>query len=341
MQPEAIAVINRIDKTVEKLEYADGKGRTHLGASVLGSACLREVWYGFRWAHITKHRGRLLRLFKRGHREEPALTRYLLDAGYQVRLYDDELWYHAESDSYIAAPHDDPAEEFFFHGLEPVSLDPVHVRRAETQGVRLDQPLFSLHGGHYGGSRDGLVSGPDLPEGWGLLEFKTHGEKSFIQIAGKLDEWRAYQVDPATRPFTGKGLLTSKPTHYIQMQIYMYHFGLPWGLYVAVNKNTDDLYPEIIYAKPEMGAAYADRARQLIEAREAPPRISNDPAWFVCRFCDFREICHHSKPPAKSCRSCQFAKADAEQGGWYCERWNSSPPADFIKVGCEAWEPIK
>jgi len=44
--------------------------RSHLGASMLGHECDRWIWLSFRWAVQSKFSGRMLRLFRRGHREE-------------------------------------------------------------------------------------------------------------------------------------------------------------------------------------------------------------------------------------------------------------------------------
>ena len=44
--------------------------RPHLGASVIGRRCDREIWLGFRWALPRSFDGRMLKLFKRGHFEE-------------------------------------------------------------------------------------------------------------------------------------------------------------------------------------------------------------------------------------------------------------------------------
>ena len=45
--------------------------RSHLGASLIGRECSRELWYSFHWATRKKFEGRMLRLFNRGHLEEP------------------------------------------------------------------------------------------------------------------------------------------------------------------------------------------------------------------------------------------------------------------------------
>lgn len=63
--------------------------RPHLGASQIGKSCDRALWYGFRWAHIVPHSGRMLRLFNRGHEEEARFDRWLTLAGVNVHTLDD------------------------------------------------------------------------------------------------------------------------------------------------------------------------------------------------------------------------------------------------------------
>ncbi len=63
--------------------------RAHLGASIIGRKCSREVWYSFRWTTAKKFDGRMLRLFNRGHLEEPRMVALLLMIGCKVYQYDD------------------------------------------------------------------------------------------------------------------------------------------------------------------------------------------------------------------------------------------------------------
>jgi hypothetical protein len=63
--------------------------RSHLGASMIGRKCAREVWYGFRWATKPEHEGRQLRLFNRGHLEEARFIALLLSIGVQVFQQDE------------------------------------------------------------------------------------------------------------------------------------------------------------------------------------------------------------------------------------------------------------
>lgn len=52
--------------------------RDHLGASLIGRPCDRQIWYDWRWSNPQKHSGRMLRLFNRGHREEDRFMEWLL-----------------------------------------------------------------------------------------------------------------------------------------------------------------------------------------------------------------------------------------------------------------------
>ena len=100
-----------------------------------------------------------------------------------------------------------------------------------------DQWRVSDDTGHFGGSMDGCAKGlPEAPSTWHVVEFKTHGDKSFTDLAGKL-------VKPPSHKYPvrqgGKGVRQSKPQHYAQMQIYMGFTGMKRAFYLAVNKNTD------------------------------------------------------------------------------------------------------
>lgn len=67
----------------------DDPFRTHLGASVIGGECGRAIWYGFRWTTIPKFKGRILRLFNRGHLEEGRFIAALLTIGVQIFQQDE------------------------------------------------------------------------------------------------------------------------------------------------------------------------------------------------------------------------------------------------------------
>ena len=160
---------------------------------------------------------------------------------------------------------------------------------------------FSMFGGHFSGSTDGVTTGlPDLDEPV-LLEMKTHGEKSFEKL-------RAV------------GVAEAKPMHFKQMQIYMHRLNLKKALYMAVNKNTDELYLELVDYNPDLARSLVDKAESIIFGHGLPPRISNSPAThWECRFCAMRGVCLKDKEVRRNCRTCVHSKPERD-GTWSCAR---------------------
>lgn len=71
-------------------QRAEDWRRDHLGASIIGHECDRLLWLSFRWALAPEHKGKLLRLFARGQREEAWVVDDLRAAGFTVLDRDPE-----------------------------------------------------------------------------------------------------------------------------------------------------------------------------------------------------------------------------------------------------------
>ncbi len=67
-----------------KMEENREEPRPHLGASLLGHPCDRYLWLSFRWAVFEKFEGRMLRLFRRGQREEYSIVEDLRSIGIEI-----------------------------------------------------------------------------------------------------------------------------------------------------------------------------------------------------------------------------------------------------------------
>ena len=79
--------INSIAALIDKAhEDRLSKPRPHMGASLLGHHCDRWLWLNFRWAIQEPFPGRILRLFRRGHKEEDWVIADLRAIG--VHVYD-------------------------------------------------------------------------------------------------------------------------------------------------------------------------------------------------------------------------------------------------------------
>ena len=61
-------------------DHREEPHRPHLGASQIGHACDRYLWYQFRWCDHDEPDGRVLRLFDHGNVEETRLIRDLRPA---------------------------------------------------------------------------------------------------------------------------------------------------------------------------------------------------------------------------------------------------------------------
>lgn len=165
------------------------------------------------------------------------------------------------------------------------------------------------HDGHFGGSLDAVALGLlEAPKTWHVVEFKTHALKSF-------------------RELVARGVVEAKPQHAAQMQVYMALTGLTRALYVAVCKDTDDLHVERVRADRKQAERLLAKARRIIEAARPPARISEDPAWWECRFCDHHAVCHDVAAPAVTCRSCLHATpVYARAAAWIAgaDRWSEA-----------------
>lgn len=157
--------------------------------------------------------------------------------------------------------------------------------------------------GHFRGHADGVALGiKDAPKTWHLLEFKTHADKSFKELVSK-------------------GVAAAKPMHYAQMQVYMHGLELSRAYYLAVNKNTDELYGERISYDKDFALSMIERAHSIIYSAEPPLPISDNPAWFECKWCHYHPFCHKAPEqalPDRNCRTCIHA-SPTTQGGWLCE----------------------
>jgi len=182
----------------------------------------------------------------------------------------------------------------------------------------------SAIGGHFGGSMDAAVIGvPEASKAWHVGEFKTHNSKSFAKLAKD-------------------GVETSHPKHYKQMQVYMALFGIERALYLAVNKDTDELHAERVKWDKTVSDALLTRAELVITTAEPPERISTDPAYFVCKMCPFNELCHGAQLPAANCRTCAHATPELDgDARWSCAKWSADIPIDGQRNGCDEhrWIP--
>lgn len=162
-------------------------------------------------------------------------------------------------------------------------------------------------GGHFSGHMDGCALGiPGAEKAWHVLEFKTHNAKSFAKLKKE-------------------GVRASKPMHFAQMQAYMHKTGMTRALYLAKNKDTDELYAERVRHDKAFAEGLMARAERIITSTTPPERIASRPDWYECSWCDAKEVCWGGDMALPilsiSCRQCCFATPRMDgKARWICEK---------------------
>lgn len=182
------------------------------------------------------------------------------------------------------------------------------------------QIMVEACGGHVRGYLDSEILGlPEAPRTWHVGEMKSHNAKSFAKLLKE-------------------GVQKSKPLHYGQIQTYMYQRGRDRGIYLAVCKDTDELYAERLELDVEYVMRLLARAQRIIDANEPPAKLHEDPTHrmaFACGWCKHRAICHESTMPRMNCRTCLYSSPE-EGGTWSCARFSKPLSHEEQLAGCPA-----
>lgn len=185
---------------------------------------------------------------------------------------------------------------------------------------RGNQIMVEACGGHVRGYLDSEILGlPEAPTTIHVGEIKSHNSKSFAKLLKE-------------------GVQKSKPLHYGQIQTYMYQRGRDRGIYLAVNKDTDELYAERVKLDVEFVIRLLARAQRIIDSSEPPAKLHEDPTHkmaFACGWCKHRGICHDFMPARVNCRTCLYSSPE-EGGTWSCARFNKPLSHDEQLAGCPA-----
>jgi hypothetical protein len=136
---------------------------------------------------------------------------------------------------------------------------------------------FSVAGGRLRGHIDGaIVAGPDVGIAWpALFEHKALKQSSWTDLVKR-------------------GLRQAKPSYFAQCQIYMAYMQLEVALFSAMNKDTQELYHEVVPFDPAEAQRLSDKAVEIlraIEAEELPPRIASHADFYLCRMCPYAGRC--------------------------------------------------
>lgn len=141
------------------------------------------------------------------------------------------------------------------------------------------------------------------------VEYKTHSDKSFKLL--QLNDVRE-----------------AKPIHYAQMMVYAKEQGADGAIYMAVNKNNDDLHIEVLPRDDEHACSMADRALNIGTTFKPPAKIAKSITDFRCKFCSAKPVCHGVSAMRIDCRNCAHVEKNSIDGVFSCELGREMTPCD-------------
>lgn len=153
------------------------------------------------------------------------------------------------------------------------------LRTEDKQG---DQFGFSIADGEIRGHIDGVLCGGPVDMAYpALWENKSANDAKF-------------------KAFVRMGVAKANPVYATQIALYQAYMDLAENpaLFTVVNKNTSEIYYELVEFDQQLAQASSDRAVNILTASKAGdilPRIANSKDFYLCKFCEFRETCWKDK----------------------------------------------
>ena len=209
------------------------------------------------------------------------------------------------------------------------SVIPSDHRHPEGNQLRL-----VLESGHVTGHVDNVLS---INGSYALAEYKSANQTRFkkLERLGSYQEW--------------------DEGYYQQIQAYMggcnelYDLGIEQCHVVVMNKNTCDLYEEVVPFDPLCWERIKEKCRHLVQTTSVPPPSMKSSDYRVKNFMteeQRRIYMGEWTPPEPNCRNCASSKRDLndpveKRGRWGCKRKKKVLSLEEQKAGCELhqWIP--
>lgn len=202
-------------------------------------------------------------------------------------------------------------------GVELFTVDPTTQR----------QFGFSDIAGHFRGHADGFVRGLlQAPKTWHVWEHKA-SEKGPAELAKHKTQDEKTALEKWNSTYYAQAVLYM---HYGEMSRHYLTCSSPGARLPVTSVRTD--------ASPQAAQRLIEKATRIIYAPDPLPRLSDDAAFYKCKFCPAAKICHTAVLPSVSCRTCVHASPAKEgDGAWTCALNPDAGeiPADFQHTGCE------
>lgn len=199
----------------------------------------------------------------------------------------------------------------------------VTLKTVDDQGQQFG--FTSIHG-HFKGHMDGAVIGLlEAPKTWHVWEHKQVNPTKFKALSSAVD-----------KNGEKSALKYWDEVYHAQAICYMALSGMERHFLTVSSPGGRDYMSVRTEADSQEAKRLLDRAEKVIYADEPLPRISNDPAWYQCKFCDFRNVCHGTQIPQPNCRTCAHVTVGRDNAEWYCERHHKQLSTQDQRNGCQS-----
>jgi hypothetical protein len=141
---------------------------------------------------------------------------------------------------------------------------------------------FSDHNKNFRGHIDGVILGlyqaPSTPHIW---EHKAVNDKKFAYFEKLRDKHGEKET-----------LRHWDWTYFVQGQIYMHYFDMKRHYITISTPGGRKITSARTEYDGDIAKAHIAKARRIIEAKEPPPRMNENPSWYECKWCPFHGVCH-------------------------------------------------
>ncbi|TQV76646.1 hypothetical protein FLL45_01420 [Aliikangiella marina] len=182
---------------------------------------------------------------------------------------------------------------------------------------------FKMLGGHFAGSCDGVIQGLPNTDKWAVLELKSAKDDRF-------------------KNFKDHGIKATSPEYWGQVQCYMAKTNLDRALEIVYNKDTSELYCEVIKFEKFAWAGLKDKAERILEAIIPPESSYPNRNYFEIKNYkseDYQAVYWGDMLPERAhCRNCRHSQPilEGQDATWFCKRHESA-----LKSTADQWKGCK
>lgn len=181
-------------------------------------------------------------------------------------------------------------------------------------------------GGHLSGYLDGVIIGIlEAPKTHHVWEHKTTAQDKFSKLT-KLKHELGEKM----------ALKAWNPVYYAQGVLYMHFTGLARHYMTVSTPGGRNQISVRTNADTEEALRLIAKAERIVDINYPPARISEDPTFYLCKWCNHADVCHEGEGMRATCRSCAYVTPNKDDGTWFCTNYGATIPTyEDQQQGCD------